>query len=325
MTVLHLDRLTKVYPGGVKALDSVSLSVQGHDLVVIVGPSGCGKTTLLRLLAGLETPTEGRIVLNGRDLSGVAPADRQVAMVFQDHTLYPSRTVRDNLAYPLQIRRVPTSEIDSSVRAVAERLGLLDALEVRPGELSGGQRQRVALGRALLRKPALFLFDEPLSSLDEGLRRQLRRLVKQVQRESNTPAVYVTHDQEEALALADTLVVLDAGRVRQIGSPRQVYERPADRVVAGFVGKGMNFVRAEDGTLMGFRPEAARPGRIAGAIQFSGRVRLCEYLGDSVEVSIDSEAGELLLRLAPDEAPGVGDEFAFSVPSEKCRRFGAEE
>ncbi len=180
---LHLERLSKTFPGGVRAVDDVSLTVPAGALVVLVGPSGCGKTTLLRLVAGLETPTAGRIVLSGRDLAGVPPADREVAMVFQDHALYPSRTVRDNLAFPLRLRRCPAGEIADRVRQAAGRLGLEDVLEARPGELSGGQQQRVALGRALVRRPALFLFDEPLSNVDAGLRRQLRQLVKQVQRE----------------------------------------------------------------------------------------------------------------------------------------------
>src|SRR4051812_37600483 len=178
MPTLRIERLTKVYDNSVRALDAVDLTVDGNDLVAVVGPSGCGKTTLLRLLAGLETPTSGSVVLGGRDLAGVAPAQRRVAMVFQDHALYPSRSVRDNLAYPLRVADVPAAEAADAVGRAAERLGLTDVLDAKPGELSGGQRQRVALGRALVRRPALFLFDEPLASLDAGLRRQLRRLIK---------------------------------------------------------------------------------------------------------------------------------------------------
>jgi ABC-type sugar transport system ATPase subunit len=349
MPILLLDRLTKWYPGNVRALDGVSLSVDGDELVVLVGPSGCGKTTLLRLLAGLETPTSGRIVLRGRDLSGVAPAQRGVAMVFQDHALYPSRTVRDNLAYPLQLLHHPAEQIAAVVERTSRRLGLHDVLNARPGELSGGQRQRVALGRALVRQPSLFLFDEPLSSLDAGLRRQLRRLIKQVQRESATPAVYVTHDQEEALALADRLVVLDAGRVRQVGPPRAVHDRPADRFVAGFVGSGMNFVegRLESGenglelrhagghlagfalpatwsgreVTLGFRPEALLVDAVEGWPRIVGRIKLIEFQGDRVGVTVDTAVGTLLGSFDAAAECREGQEMTLSLPPDRCLWF----
>jgi ABC-type sugar transport system ATPase subunit len=349
MAILHLDRLTKVYPGGVRALEDFSLSVEGSELVVLVGPSGCGKTTLLRLLAGLETPTSGRIVLSGRDLAGVAPAGRQVAMVFQEHALYPSRTVYENLAYPLRVLRRPAAEIADAVAHTARRLELLDVLDARPGELSGGQRQRVALGRALIRRPALFLFDEPLSSLDAGLRRQLRRLIKQLQREAGTPALYVTHDQEEALALADRLVVLDAGRMRQVGPPREIHDRPADRFVAGFVGDGMNFFEGQiettgDGVrlchaggtieplhapaawagrsvVLGFRPQMLRVGALEGCPQLSGRVTLIEYLGDRIGVTLDVSGVVLTACLDARQVCGEGQELTLSLPPEGCLWF----
>ncbi len=345
---LHLDRLTKTFPGGVRALDAVSLGVPAGALAVLVGPSGCGKTTLLRLVAGLETPDSGRIVLAGRDLAGVAPADRQVAMVFQDHALYPSRTVYENLAFPLRARRRAAAEIDEQVRRAADRLGLTSLLSSRPGQLSGGERQRVALGKALVRRPALFLLDEPLSNLDAHLRRQLRRLVRQVQADSGTTTLHVTHDQEEALALADLLVVLDRGRVQQAGTPSEVYHRPANRFVAGFLGPGMNFldgrlllqeerlvfegagVRVEVGQALapwlgqavglGFRPEAARPGGTEG-VQLRGRVRLIEYLGDRMDVTLDGEGTPVQVRLDPEQAVRVGDELTIGVPLDRCGWF----
>jgi ABC-type sugar transport system ATPase subunit len=347
MTTLQLERLTKVYEA-VRALDEVDLTIDGSELVAVVGPSGCGKTTLLRLLAGLETPTGGRIVLNGRDLAGVAPAERRVAMVFQDHALYPSRSVRDNLAYPLRLMRLPPAEVNETVRRTADRLGLTDVMDARPGELSGGQRQRVALGRALVRRPALFLFDEPLSSLDAGLRRQLRRLIKQLQREAQTPALYVTHDQEEALALADVLVVLDRGRVRQVGPPAEVYQRPADRFVANFVGAGMNFIEgrleAIDGKVrfahpggvigvempaawagravaLGFRPEALRLGEGEAGVRLRGTVRLVEYQGDRLGVTLEAAGATLLGSFPADANCREGDGVEASLAIDRCLWF----
>jgi ABC-type sugar transport system ATPase subunit len=346
---LHLERLTKVFPGGVRAVDDVSLVVPDGSLAVLVGPSGCGKTTLLRLVAGLETPTAGRIVLSGRDLGGTAPADRQVAMVFQDHALYPSRTVGETLAFPLRLQGHSRAEIDARVRGAAARLGLERVLDARPGELSGGQRQRVALGRALVRRPELFLFDEPLSNIDAGLRRQLRQLIRQLQRESAVPALHVTHDQEEALALADLLVVMDAGRVQQVGSPQEVYERPANRFVAGFVGPVMNFVEgqvvARNGTVFfegpfgpvevgaalgpwagqtvgaGFRPEAGRVGNEGAGLALHGRVLLVEYLGDRVETTLQAAQTTWTVRLDPGQTIRAGEEVSVSVPLPACRWF----
>jgi sn-glycerol 3-phosphate transport system ATP-binding protein len=352
---LELDRLTKTFPGGVQAVAGVSLVVPDGALVVLVGPSGCGKTTLLRLVAGLETPTAGRIVLSGRDLTDMPPANREVAMVFQDHALYPARTVYQNLAFPLRLRHLPAPEVDARVRGAAARLGLEDVLAARPGELSGGQRQRVALGRALVRRPALFLFDEPLSNVDAGLRRQLRQLIKQLQRESGITALHVTHDQEEALALADLLVVMDAGRLHQAGTPQEVYERPANRFVAGFVGPAMNFVEgrlaARDGSIffegpgatvdagaalapwagqpvgLGFRPEAAlvvatRGSPVGSAgLTLHGRVLLVEYLGDRVDVTLAGPQSSWTVRLGGATPLSLGQEVELVVPLERCHWF----
>jgi ABC-type sugar transport system ATPase subunit len=348
---LHLERLTKTFPGGVRAVDDFSLVVPEGALVVLVGPSGCGKTTLLRLVAGLETPSGGRISLSGRDLTTLAPADREVAMVFQDHALYPSRTVHDNLAFPLRVRRLPGAEIAQRVREAAVRLGLEDVLTARPGALSGGQRQRVALGRALVRRPALFLFDEPLSNIDAGLRRQLRQLIKQLQRDSGVSALYVTHDQEEALALADLLVVMDAGRIQQAGPPAEVYQCPANRFVAGFVGPAMNFVEgrlaARDGAIvfegtfgavevgqelgsrvgqmacLGFRPEAGRLGNVVtpGELVLHGRVHLMEYLGGHVDVILQGSQTTWTVRLNAGQGLQLGQEVILSVPLDRCRWF----
>jgi ABC-type sugar transport system ATPase subunit len=245
--------------------------------------------------------------------------------------------------------RLPAAEVAEAVRRTAERLGLADVMDARPGELSGGQRQRVALGRALVRRPSLFLLDEPLSSLDAGLRRQLRRLIKQLQREARTPALYVTHDQEEALAVADVLVVLDAGRVRQLGPPMEVYERPADRFVAGFVGAGMNFVEGRleaagcglrfvhpggsiDGVALpsawsgrsvalGFRPESLSVGGGDGRATFRGRVSLVEYQGGRIDVTLDVGGAALVATFAADAACREGDEVAASLAADRCLWF----
>jgi ABC-type sugar transport system ATPase subunit len=335
---LVLEGVGKTYPGGVQAVREASLSVGPEELLVLVGPSGCGKTTLLRLVAGLEALDTGRIVLAGRDLTGIPPAQRDVALVFQSHALYPGKTVYQNLAFPLRMRGTPAKEIDGLVRSMAARLGLEAVLHVRPGQLSGGQQQRVALGRALVRRPALFLLDEPLSNLDASLRRDLRGLIRRLQRELGRPAIHVTHDQEEALALADRLVVMSAGRLLQAGTPQEVYHRPACCFVAGFLGAPqMNFVegtlhnhdgglhftaracldlalaseqaqrlqmRAGQSIVLGVRPAALSPvAPSAEGLSVEGRVLLVEHLGDRKDVTV--QIGELCLTARLEEGQGV--------------------
>ena len=350
---LVLAGVSKTYPGGVQAVVDVSLAVARSELLVLVGPSGCGKTTLLRLVAGLEEPDAGRIALAGRDLAGVPPDQRDVALVFQSHALYPARTVYENLAFALRIRHTPRQEIDTRVLGMARRLGLETVLHVRPGQLSGGQQQRVALGRALVRRPALFLLDEPLSDLDTSLRRDLRRLIKQIQRELAVPTIHVTHDQEEAMSLADRLVAMNAGRILQIGRPQELYRRPANRFVAGFLGSpGMSFLegrllprddrlafsgpagmewpiaapwlRAHAGqpVVLGFRPEAlvlTQPE--AESLAFSGRALLVEPCGDRVDVTLDVQGPRLTARLDARQTPAEGETLTLFGALEACYWF----
>ena len=246
MTTLRINDAYKRYPNGAEAVKGVSVDVDDGELVVFVGPSGCGKSTLLRMVAGLESVTGGAIELAGRVVNDLEPADRNIAMVFQNYALYPHMTVRGNLAYGLKNRGTPKGEIDRKVHEAAELLQIVEYLDRKPSQLSGGQRQRVAMGRAIVRDPAIFLFDEPLSNLDARLRNQMRLEIKKLQRRLRTAAIYVTHDQVEAMTLADRIVVLNDGRVEQIGTPSEVYSNPASTFVAGFIGAPpMNLLPAE--------------------------------------------------------------------------------
>ena len=242
---VSLERVTKVYDGSVKAVDDVSLDVAAGEFVVLVGPSGCGKSTILRMIAGLEDASEGEIRIGGRLVNNVPPKNRDIAMVFQNYALYPHMTVYRNMAFALRARRLPKPEIGRRVREVAAILEIDELLMRRPGELSGGQRQRVAMGRAMVRQPQVFLFDEPLSNLDAKLRHQMRGEIKKLHQKVQTTMVYVTHDQTEAMTLADRIGILRAGRVEQIGTPVEVYRRPGNLFVAGFIGTpAMNFLPA---------------------------------------------------------------------------------
>ena len=246
MSTLRIKDAFKRYPNGAEAVKGVSVDVADGELVVFVGPSGCGKSTLLRMVAGLESVTEGEIELAGRVVNDLEPADRNIAMVFQNYALYPHMSVRKNLAYGLKNRGTAKSEIDQKVQEAANLLQIVDFLDRKPSQLSGGQRQRVAMGRAIVRDPAIFLFDEPLSNLDAKLRNQMRLEIKKLQRRLGTAAIYVTHDQVEAMTLADRIVVLNQGRVEQIGTPSEVYSNPASTFVASFIGAPpMNLIPAE--------------------------------------------------------------------------------
>ena len=235
-TMLRLQGVSKTYDNGYLAIPSVDLEIKQGEFVVLVGPSGCGKSTLLRLIAGLEAPSSGSIGVNGADVTAWEPARRNVAMVFQNYALYPHMSVYDNMAFSLKVRKTPKAEIDQAVRETAAALGIEPCLKSKPGRLSGGQRQRVAMGRALVRRPALFLFDEPLSNLDAKLRAQLRLEIKKLHRRFNVTSVYVTHDQAEAMTLADRIVVLNKGRVEQFAPPEAVFDEPATEFVARFMG-----------------------------------------------------------------------------------------
>ncbi|MEN8182888.1 MAG: ABC transporter ATP-binding protein, partial [Myxococcota bacterium] len=236
MASIRLEALRKVYPGGALALAGLDLEVTDGELLVLVGPSGCGKSTALRLVAGLEDATEGRVWLAGRDVTGLGPGERDLAMVFQSYALYPHKTVAENLAFPLRMRRRPRSEIERRVGETAAVLGLSELLGRRPRELSGGERQRVALGRAMVREPAAFLLDEPLSNLDARLRVEMRAELARLHRRLGATMILVTHDQEEAMILGGRIAVLRKGRMEQLGTPEALYARPDTLFVARFLG-----------------------------------------------------------------------------------------
>ncbi len=273
MAEIRLERVTKEYAGGVKAVDAVDLTVASGEFMVLVGPSGCGKSTLLRMIAGLEIITDGHAYIGERDVTNLSPRDRDVAMVFQNYALYPHMSVEKNLAYGLKARRTPKSEIERRVREVAQMLGLEELLERRPAALSGGQRQRVAMGRAIVREPHAFLMDEPLSNLDAKLRVDMRAQLARLHARLGVTTVYVTHDQVEAMTLGQRVAVLRDGRLQQVDTPQTLYRKPANLFVASFIGSpSMNLVEADvvDGEVRfaGIRvplPNGSRP-RAAGRV-----------------------------------------------------------
>ena len=242
MAEVVLDKISKVF-GSAKAVDAISLRIADGEFFTLLGPSGCGKTTTLRLVAGLELADAGTIRIGGRDVTRVAPAERRIAMVFQNYALYPHMSVAENISYPLRLRKVPAAAIAAKIRGVAEKLRIEPLLDRMPAQISGGQQQRVAVARAMVQDPQVFLFDEPLSNLDAKLRLEARRFLKHLQRETGVTAIYVTHDQTEAMALSDRVAVLKDGRLMQVASPEEIYHRPANAFVAGFVGSPpMNLV-----------------------------------------------------------------------------------
>ena len=311
MTALRIRNVSKKYPNGADAVKNVSVDVADGELVVFVGPSGCGKSTLLRMVAGLEEVTSGDIELGGRVVNNLEPADRNIAMVFQNYALYPHMSVRQNLAYGLKNRGTPTSEIDRKVNEAGDLLQISELLDRRPSQLSGGQRQRVAMGRAIVRNPALFLFDEPLSNLDAKLRNQMRLEIKKLQRRLATAAIYVTHDQVEAMTLADRIVVLNNGQVEQIGAPHEVYSAPASTFVASFIGAPpMNLIDAtvtDDGIMIDGQL-FAEPSRHRGPAILGLRPERIQLRTDGegldVEISIVEELGAT--RLLHVHIGGIG-------------------
>jgi sn-glycerol 3-phosphate transport system ATP-binding protein len=324
MATLDLHGVGKIYAGGVEAVKGVDISVADGALCVLVGPSGCGKSTLLRMIAGLERITSGTIAIDGRTVNDIGPTERDIAMVFQNYALYPHMNVYDNMAYGLRNRGTPKDEIDRRVRQVAATLELGELLDRRPRQLSGGQRQRVAMGRAIVRNPKVFLFDEPLSNLDAKLRGQMRVEIKNLQRSLGVTSVYVTHDQLEAMTLADLLVVMNAGRVEQQGEPLDVYEYPATTFVAGFIGAPpMNLLpvpatmreKAPEGAVtLGFRPEdttlAAQPGK---GPALPARVKGVEPVGAESFVYCQTEGGDVIVRVPGRAAIEAGPTSSVAV------------
>jgi sn-glycerol 3-phosphate transport system ATP-binding protein len=342
MATVTLDGVRKSF-GGREVVHGVSCDVADGELVVVVGPSGCGKSTLLRMVAGLETVSAGTVAIDGRIVNGVEPKDRDIAMVFQNYALYPHMSVYDNMAYGLRMRRMTRREIRTRVDRAAAILQLDGLLQRKPRQLSGGQRQRVAMGRAIVRDPKVFLFDEPLSNLDAQLRVQMRVEIKRLQQELATTSLYVTHDQVEAMTLADRLIVMNAGNVDQIGRPLDLYESPATAFVAGFIGSpAMNLVAGQlnadvvvvgdvslpldatpgmSGTpvLVGLRPEhldLAPDGPLAL------RVELLERLGaDTILHGRLASGVALTARTAANFAPSLGDTARFAIRPEHIHLF----
>ena len=286
MATLKLNALKKAY-GDTQVLHRVDLDVEDGEFLVLVGPSGCGKSTLLRCIAGLEEISDGDLYIAERRVNDVAPRDRDVAMVFQSYALYPHMTVRQNMEFGLKVRKTPKAEIDERVNAAAEMLGLTPLLDRLPKAMSGGQRQRVAMGRAIVRRPSVFLFDEPLSNLDASLRNQMRVELKRLHRALDATIVYVTHDQVEALTLADRILVLKDGVVQQHGTPQELFDMPANRFVAGFIGSpAMNFLD-RDGSVLGIRPNDVVFGG-----DHPARVDVVEHLGWECHAHLTLESGE---------------------------------
>jgi multiple sugar transport system ATP-binding protein len=340
VSTVELTKISKVYEGQTRpVIPSLDLVIPSQKMVVLVGPSGCGKSTTLRMVAGLEEPTAGTVRIDGRDVTHLPPAERDIAMVFQSYALYPHMTVFENMAFGLRIQHLSETEIDKRVRATATSLGLESYLERRPKALSGGQRQRVAIGRAVVRQPKVFLFDEPLSNLDAKLRGEMRREIARIHDASQATAMYVTHDQIEAMTLADEIVVLKDGVVQQIGTPVDIYERPGNRFVAGFFGTPtMNFLAADltqtgekqaargpgfeiplssaelrpahkqvDRVVVGIRPERLSLARRGDDVALSGAVAMREVLGAEVVLHLESAAGPLTVRAEANSAPRQGD------------------
>jgi ABC-type sugar transport system ATPase subunit len=312
--------------GTVEAVRDLTLEIADGELMVLVGPSGSGKTTALRMLAGLEAVDGGRIEIGDRVVNAVSPRDRDVAMVFQDYALYPQMTVRDNMAFGLRRRGLAREEVDRRVTETCRTLGLGELLDRRPRELSGGQQQRVALGRALVREPQVLLMDEPLSNLDAQLRGQARGEIKRLQADVGTTTVYVTHDQLEALTLGDRIAVLNDGELQQVGTPEDLYERPANVFVAGFIGSPpMSFLPGDDGEVLGVRPEHVRPWSEGLTGPIDGRVAYVEALGRETLIGVDTADGARLVAAVEGRARmDVGAPIQVGLVAAGIRRFGTD-
>ena len=325
---IKLNKVTKRF-GDTEVIPPIDLEINEGEFLVFVGPSGCGKSTLLRLIAGLEDVTSGSISIDGRDATTIPPAKRGLAMVFQSYALYPHMSVRKNIAFPLKMAGLAKDEIDRRVDNAAKVLNLTDYLKRRPGQLSGGQRQRVAIGRAIVREPAAFLFDEPLSNLDAALRVNMRLEISELHRSLKTTMIYVTHDQIEAMTMADKIVVLNNGRIEQVGSPMELYFRPRNLFVAGFIGSPkMNFITGAEAAkhqaaTIGIRPEHISLAKDQG--DWSGTVRVAEHLGSDTFLHVQVEAlGLLTVRTDGSFAFSYGDQVYLCPDPTKIHKFGPD-
>ena len=358
MSNVVLRDVKKTYPGGVDAIKGINFEVGDGQFCVLVGPSGCGKSTLLRMVAGLETVTGGTIDIGGRIVNQIEPADRDIAMVFQNYALYPHMSVYNNMAYGLRNRGTPKPEIDTRVREAAQILEITPMLDRKPRQLSGGQRQRVAMGRAIVRQPKVFLFDEPLSNLDAKLRVAMRVEIRKLQRRLKTTSIYVTHDQMEAMTLADILVVMNGGQVEQIGKPLDIYKKPATTFVASFIGAPpMNLlavaandlagtldalqIRAPGDATLGIRPEDfSLTGAASQALTLELMVDAIERVGAETyvygtrpradggpTVSVrpgELPPGEIIVRLPGEAAPAIGERIRVSALRDKLHLFSPD-
>ena len=352
MAYLTLKNINKIYPNGYHAVHDFNLEIEKGEFIVFVGPSGCGKSTTLRMIAGLEDISSGDFLINGARANEMGPREREVAMVFQSYALYPQMTVYDNIAFGLTLQGVDEDVIEEKVQKTAKILGLTDYLDRLPRALSGGQRQRVAIGRAIIRKVGVFLMDEPLSNLDAKQRVTMRTEIAQIHRETGATTIYVTHDQTEAMTLADRIVVMKDGYVQQIGTPYELYFEPANVFVAGFIGEPpMNFVRGtvKNGAVsfggialdlskklryiqkyegkdivFGFRPEAIKLGEERDAYIIDCSVELTEMLGDNTNVYITVGEEQAILKVDPHDTPEVDAELTFSIPYDSVYLFDGE-
>jgi multiple sugar transport system ATP-binding protein len=356
MATVTYDHVTKAYSDDAVAVNDLDLDIAEGEFLVLVGPSGCGKTTALRCLAGLEEITAGQIKIGERVVNRVPSKDRNIAMVFQSYALYPHMTVFDNLAFGLKLLKTPKQEIKRRVEEAAKILDLERFLDRKPKALSGGQRQRVALGRAIVREPAAFLMDEPLSNLDAKLRVQTRAEILRIQRRLGTTTIYVTHDQVEAMTMGDRIAVMKDGVLQQVGTPPQLYTSPVNVFVAAFIGSpAMNFAtaRADDGKLklgnadlilsgraaqaaaerkgkdllIGFRPEdleIAESGATNGSVRFPAKIDVVEYLGNQELLHADAEGNDIVALVDSDRGVKVGERVEFAIPSGKLHLFDPE-
>ena len=353
MAYLTLKNINKIYPNGYHAVHNFNLDMEKGEFIVFVGPSGCGKSTTLRMIAGLEDISNGEFLINGKRANEQGPRERGVAMVFQSYALYPQMSVYDNIAFGLELQGADDDYIDEKVRNTARILGLTDYLDRLPRALSGGQRQRVAIGRAPIRKVGIFLMDEPLSNLDAEQRVTMRSEITQIHRETGATTIYVTHDQTEAMTMADRIVVMKDGYVQQVGTPRELYFDPFNVFVAGFIGEPpMNFVRAAvkggkmriggkdldlapklgkklgeyegKDLVFGFRPESIKLGEQKEAYVMDADVELTEMLGDNTNVYIKMKEQNAILKVDPHDTPEVDSSIVFSIPYESVYLFDGE-
>ena len=348
MAKLELQDLTKAYSRDIVPVKKLNLAVEDNEFLTLVGPSGCGKSTILRLIAGLDQPTEGRVMIGDRDVSPLPPGDRNIAMVFQSYALYPHMTVRENIASGLKMRNLPAGDIQKRVQDASGVLGLDPLLDRKPAKLSGGQRQRVALARALVRNPDVFLLDEPLSNLDALLREQVRADLKQIFADQKSPIVYVTHDQTEAMTLSTKVAVLSEGHLQQLGHPHDIYKTPANRFVASFIGSPqMNLIPLSrvgndvalgdfrvplpsgsiaKSVILGIRPEHLRLPREGDACTVSGDVFLVENLGmsDLVSLRVQGDPSLTLRALLPADATWSKENLRLALPPELIHWFDGD-